>query len=125
MNNVGEQINSVINNLADKLGVTANKLYPVLIKQSYVDGIFSILSCILGLAMVLSVPIVTRLIMKKDKDGEYFAKYWDDGWVGYWIGMGTIGIAGFLIMGCSFQNAITALINPDWYALQLILDKIK
>jgi hypothetical protein len=42
MNNFGEQINVVINNLSSKLGVAADKLFPLLVRQSYIEGFLSI-----------------------------------------------------------------------------------
>ncbi len=48
--NISDQINDVINNIAEKIGMAADKLYPVLIKQAYVDGV--IFALILALSLV-------------------------------------------------------------------------
>lgn len=122
---VGEQINSVINNLAEKLGVAVDKVYPMLIKQAYMDGIVSAIFMIIGIIMCIAPYIGYRIVTKKDKNDNYIAYGWDEGWYGF----GAIFLIVFLIgLGLIFTNisiTVNAFGNPEWYAIQQIINQLK
>jgi hypothetical protein len=124
MNNISDQINSVINNLADKLGVATEKLYPVLIKQAYVDGVTGIVLLILSaLLFILSVKTFIKYIQPAIDAADEVNKS-----VVIFVSS-IISVIVTVVVLCVqlslFGNYITALVNPDWYALQMILDQIK
>jgi len=121
---VSDQINSVINNLAEKLGVAAEKLYPVLIKQAQVNAWMHLFWLIIGVLMIVAVPIFLYKVLKKDADGNYIAEYWEEFWVLPGFIIATALTAGFVLVGVNSGKALTAFINPDWYVIQMILEKI-
>jgi len=125
MNNISEQINNIINNLSEKLGVAAEKLYPVLIKQAYVDGVISLLGILLGLFFCIVPFLVLKIITKKDKNDNYLAEGWGEEWIMWWSGSILFMIVGLIFVCINIITAITAFANPDWYILQMILDKIQ
>jgi len=125
MNNISEQINNIINNLSEKLGVAAEKLYPVLIRQAYVDGVISLLGILGGLFLCIVPFLVLKIVIKKDKNGNYLAEDWDNEWGILWIGNAAPIVAGLVFVCANTATTITAFANPDWYILQMILDKIK
>jgi hypothetical protein len=122
-NNVSEQINSVINNLAEKLGVAADKVYPMLVKQSYISGIADIIWIIVSIVII---SIFGRLLFKSIKNP--ITDKWND-WTGWQIGKTIITICILLIFVIVFSvclnDGINALGNPEWYAIQNIINQIK
>ncbi|NCI19735.1 hypothetical protein EJM73_08865 [Clostridium botulinum] len=139
MNNLGEQINQVLNNLASKFGVTVDKLYPILRKQAQVELVKSIIGFIIGLILVIVVyKIWDKANKRRDRDMEEFEKeksehgfsskevynLWDDEF-GKSIIMIITLIIGVLAMWIEGSNIIQISINPDFYIAQTIMNMIK
>jgi len=115
-----QQINAVINNIADKLGVAAETIssqidailqvgYPVLIKQIYTQalgyGVFFILS------LFLVVFLYKRF--KKDETGS-----------GHFTGLFCLLSLSILVSAGLLLGCVKRIINPDWFAIELIAYKI-
>ena len=117
MNDVSTQINNIINSLAEKLGVAAGKIYPVLIKQAYVEGATNIFWIIIvSMLTILLIKYWIRFMnleIKKDSESIPIK----------WIGIIIIIIISFVFLP-SIKDTITAFMNPDWYVLEMILNKI-
>ena len=126
-NNVGEQVNSVINNLCDKLGIAADKIYPVLIKQAHIDGIMGIIWFVISLAIAITGFIVGVKALKNPEENDSYAALSD--WtvwthVRIWFGF-ALTLIFTIIAANSINTVITALGNPEWYVLQTILNQVK
>lgn len=122
--NIGDQINSVVNNLAEKLGVAVDKVYPTLIKQSYIDGIFGIfITIVMIIALILSIKGLIKNVPNMSKEKETTNQFDIKAIVCAIICF--ISVIGSMICFFSFKDYYTALFNPDWYALNMILDKLK
>lgn len=123
MNNMSEQITQVINTIAEKLGIAVQLVYPMLRKQALIDGIMDTFYVFIGLALIIAVIVNFRWLLKKDKNGDYIAKYWDEEWFGYSIvAVGCLGI-GIMFITFFFKDALVAFINPDWYIINNILSQ--
>lgn len=124
MNNISEQVMSVINQIAEKLGVAAEKLYPILRKQATIDGVSGLALLTLS---IITLYFLIKLLAKatsKEKESRY------DGWekwfaaqIFLYVGLG-INIIYTLISIFTINGIITALLNPDWYIIQNILKQL-
>lgn len=125
--NVSDQINSVINNLTEKLGVAADKLYPVLVKQVYVDGIKNIVGALIGLLLIIAAIFLVKTFKKKWSKSlkEYDKQNYECVTPLAIIGIVIVFIAGITILTICTTQAMCRFINPDWYALQMVLNQIK
>lgn len=130
--NVSDQINSVINNLTDKLGVAADKLYPVLIKQVYISAMYKIAWVIVGILIIVATLWCIKMLKRKwwkiieTKDHERYKPIDDNtGRVCVVGGLILSSVIGISITIIQTVTAIAIYINPDWYALQMILNQIK
>jgi len=128
---VSEQINSVINNLAEKLGVAAEKLYPVLVKQVYVDAVSKAVTSLVGLAVIIAVIFVIKKLKSgwwkklSEMDHNRYETIDDELSRGLTIaGVSMAGIIGILLFLVPISGIVGRIINPDWYAIQMILEKI-
>lgn len=124
MNNVGEQLNLVINTLSSKLGVVADKLFPILIKQSYVEGFLSIFELLFGIAFCLLPYWFYKYVTKKDEDGECISECWEDSWVAYWIFTIIICFIGIIMVIGNFSDIVTAFYNPEYFAIKRLFSDI-
>src|SRR5690625_2832396 len=106
-----EKIAEYIETLAAKLGVAAEHVYGVLVRQAFVDGVRGVIfAIVLAGVSYLMFRITTRVIRSED---EAFAIF---------------PIAAFvitLVMALVFMyNGIGQLINPEYYAIREILDVV-
>lgn len=148
-------VNEVLDQLARGFNVAVDELYPILYKQAIVDGIFSSIWAIIFVALILSFGLMIKHIIKKQKESkvvyeENWEKYkkerrengydyyiptpesknrdwdWDEPrQVVILLVGGTIVIIGMFIIPFEIKNAITALVNTEYYMIENVLEKLK
>ena len=57
-----DQVNKIIDNLADKLGVTVNSIYPTLLKQARIQGTKDIIVCIISILFTIGCFIFSMFV---------------------------------------------------------------
>lgn len=107
-----------IDKLAAKLGVAADHVYGVLVKQAVVNGGTDIGASVVLLLIAIAIPVVCTQIAKRRKgvipDGLAIA-----------FGWGLFISVFLLILACILGvNGIKAVLNPEYYAIKEILDTI-
>ena len=126
---ISTQISQVIDVLAEKLCVAAEYVYPLLVRQSYVDGFIALLQIVLYV-MFLYGLYQGIVYLFFGKNGESKFQEWTDDYIWepqavisliFLIFCGIIFIVSTLSMFHIINVAVTALSNPEWYALQKIL----
>jgi hypothetical protein len=128
--NVADQINSVVDNLANKLNVAVDKVYSALINQSKVDASLFIINMIIGCICLTIGLIVLSKALKRNENGRHYISYlFNNGNAGVSVFMGFC-ICVLLCMGMgllfgSIGNLLTATYNPEFYAINQILKMIK
>lgn len=122
---VYSDIKSAIATVAEGLGVGAEHVYEVLVRQQMIDSIsISILIVLMGVMATL----LLRLPM--NKKNQY---HWSDGDLKGWNVKGTVGvIVGsicllifFIVFIMEGANVITGFLNPEYSAMQEIFKLIK
>jgi hypothetical protein len=120
--NIGERINLVIDNLSNKLGVTVNKIYPTLIKQSYIEGMSGIILFVLSIIIGI---VCFKTILK-------YWKCWNENHVtketiltAVSFLFGIISVMLFIVQLTQLQYNLSRLINPEWHAIEKILMLLK
>lgn len=115
---LGDKLDSYINILAEKLGVAAEYVYPLFVKQQMIEGIST-----LSLIMLCCITSIICLIFGV-KGGN--KKNWGDG--GYVILIFTGGIMGIIsicALGHNFTDCISQIMNPEYAAIQDIIQMVK
>lgn len=106
--------------LAEKLGTTVEYLWPLMIKQQYVQVWHSVIPVILSTITGIASIKTTKYFCQKPNDNE------DDA---VWIGIGGIMVlvsfAVFTIGICWFASDLVDLMNPEYAALVDILELIR
>jgi len=126
-----KDINLLLTELAEKLGTTIEYLWGVLIKQAYV---YAITMTIADVFMIACIIATIKLHVKFSKDlnagnddlprltmydkHEYILS-------GIMSCAGVLSIVFMLALVLSFSSIVTAYINPEYWALNKLLNSIK
>lgn len=119
--NWSEQLMSVINQIAEKLGVATEYVYPMLRKQAMVEGLVNVfwIGIISVLCFILIKGIIKVLkLFEEDMKDENIPPI-----IIYSI-VSAIIIGIGLIFIPSLKETLTAFLNPDWYIINNILGKL-
>lgn len=120
---ISEQINQVVDMVALKLGVAVEAVYPMLIKQAKVFcSTYNVSLWAAGVAIVMLFACCILLVIADEKR-------WNDLTV-------CIAASGMIIFGivfvisvlyCAFElnNYMTALHNPEWWAIEYVTKLVK
>ncbi|MDE1437634.1 hypothetical protein P9C91_18085 [Bacillus licheniformis] len=111
-----------IDKLAAKLGVAAEHVYGVLVKQAFASGVTdSIIGFVFLMIAVIAGVIITRVTIKVY--GERHCN-WDCEWFFVVLAVGLLVILPGGISIYVITEGIKGLINPEYYAIKEILDTI-
>jgi len=122
---MNEQTTRLIEQLAQKLGTTAEYLWSVLVAQAKVEAI-------IGIALVSSTILLTVLLIylhnkfSKESNEEMSIYYDKEEIVIIPMVIGAITVFILIIASlCSIGTIITGLTNPEYWALKEVLNSIK
>lgn len=125
--------NIMLEEIATKLGVTVEKLYPILYKQLIIDVIFNFLSVVL---IVIGIYLYVKFVkfsvervyqeirISKEKD-RHLEKDWFD-YPEYIIPMavgGVLSFVGVIVAVYLLKDAFTGLMNPDYCIIESMLNR--
>lgn len=116
--NAGEQINTVIDHLADKLSVPAGQVWQILLLQAKVEFWQSLIAAVVAILVTFAyvryaLPRIVRAWQKLDNMA-----------IGVGGLLGGVFLALFdILIGVQFYTAIGYFINPQYYALHSILGR--
>ena len=109
-----EQLTNMLNELATKLGTTTEYLWGILIKQAQLAAITNlIISIILFLMAATALKFCVIFFKKIEIDSDYEVPF------GLSLIIGTMLIVVALV---TLHASIVAFINPEYWALQKILN---
>lgn len=120
---VAEQINQIVDMVAEKLGVAVEAVYPMLIKQAEVFcGTYHVSLWVAGIAFVMMlVCCVLFIIADNNRWNEVFEVI---AVVGLFV-FGIVLIISALYCGFEFTDYMTALHNPEWWAIEYVTKLVK
>lgn len=120
-----KELTGLLEQLAEKLGTTTEYLWGVLITQAKVSAIIDLMYIVLVSIIGVIIWKVHKHLMKKDADGD--TKYYDLEELAI-VPMVIVSIIwGVLFVVCFFSlgNIISGFVNPDYWALEQVLDIVK
>ena len=118
------QLESALVQVANKLSTSVDSLHSVLVNQAIMDGIYWL---VFTIAYVLAFVFWTKIVIKKtkNKDVDNRSEWHDEGKVFSICSVVISGIIGIFVVGCNIYNFLTAILNPDYWALQQLLSLLK
>lgn len=123
-----KELTPLLEKLAAKLGTTVEMLWGVLLKQAAISATMDLIFCV---GIVVGFTWCFRFVQRKttpipETDGRYAYSDWDDAGKGVaWIIIAVMAVIGSILIICGVQNAVTAFLNPQYWALEHILGKCK
>ena len=131
IDNLGSKIKPALDTLSSSMGIATEKVCEVLIRQAFVDGVLYSIGAVIGLILIIISLTLFRKATEKGKDGknkydiwnENYS-YWSDTACGFTVVYIAILILGILMFAFNIGDALTALINPEYYAFNKILETI-
>ena len=114
---VADQIMQVVNDIAQKLGVAAEKVYPMLLKQAEVFcSTYSVTLWVTGIAFALLIALIVPAIIAENNGIEilFFISCF-----GIVVCIITFIITGIIAL-CDLSDYLTALHNPDLWAIEYV-----
>jgi hypothetical protein len=116
---------TLIRELADKLGTTSEYLWGVLLKQAPISAATDAAAVIILLAVTF---YVCRLVFKKTttppktEDEPYPEPEWEEAEAFLaWVVAGCSVVGTTIFVTASIQSVVTALLNPEYWALQQLM----
>ena len=117
---MNEQTIQALNALAAKLSTTAEYLWGVLVKQAPIEGA---LDLAVMAAWAIALICLARYVYKNTAGED---PHWTDDVVRTfaWAGVGLAVLLVTIICGSNFTSAVSAIINPEYWALKQLLAAI-
>ena len=112
-----DQVMKVINDIAQKLGVAAEKVCPMLVKQAEVFcSTYRVTLWITGIMFALLIAFFAMLAIAYNKDiaSLYFISVFGI------IVCVIVLICSCCVATCQVNDYFTALQNPDWWAIEYV-----
>ena len=121
-------INAIIDNLADRLGVAVEMLFPMLIRQAYVSGVRAIILCVIYVCVFHAICRYFQYVYittdEDDKTG--WDSAYDNDTETLHVALTVICCVSVIVLLFLFCQSLTvatnALANPEWFAVQQLLD---
>jgi hypothetical protein len=118
-----DKLMKYIDTMSVKLGVAAQHLYEVLTRQSIVEGItylilYPVLFAISLIGLIYSLKFYRKFDNERRFDEEYMA-------IAAACIFGILTAIMFIALIIEVPEAIGQLVNPEYYAIQHLLDAIK
>ena len=103
--------------LANKLGTTAEYLWAVLVKQAPISGAIDLAMMV---AWAVACTFLVRFVHRKTRGGE---PEWEDDMArsAAWLCTGLTCAMAAMVISVELGGAITAIVNPEYWALRQIL----
>jgi len=116
----------LIQKLADKLGTTAEHLYGVLVMQAPISAAIDVITAlIMVLLFVFFIKTINRLTLRPpatDTERYPSAIITDEAAIALmWACVIFFGLFTMIVSFCALQSAVTAILNPEYWAISQIL----
>ena len=122
-NQIPPEVYQRLDALAAKLGTTVQYLWSVVLRQARVEIIQDLCLAIVFFLAIGLLSYVLKKLVKYIKDD---AAGWNDEWSFIAAGLCIFGIVGsFAWLVIMLYSVITPLLNPEYWALQQVLNALK
>jgi len=123
---MNEQTTSLLRELASKLGTTAQNLWAILLHQAPIDATITLIQCIVLIAFpIVLYRVHLKLLVEDDTNYQYDKYENNDAYAPIMIFLAIGAFAGLILVVCSFNEIFNGYFNPQYWALEQILETIK
>jgi len=122
---MNDQTTKLLEQLAQKLGTTAEYLWGVLIKQAFVSAVTDLIYFIIVLIAGFGLFKLHKFLAKSNENGDCIYEDWEEVSIPPMILFAIIWAILFIACFFSIGNIINGFLNPEYWALSEILDTLK
>lgn len=116
----------IIQQLADKFGTTVEHLWAVMVRQARVEAVLDIFWILALIATLVLTAWFVRYAWRKTKEEDYSNRWDEEAVVVISVVCGIISaLITVPIIALLSYGLVSKLFNPEYWALQQILDAIK
>lgn len=122
-----QKVTEYIDAMAVKLGVAAEHVYEILVRQQYVEGITVLIGCLLFVVVSLFIARKTTeltSVKREERKGKYVSEISEDLALVAYVLSWTVFFIALLVSVFAVPDCIAQFINPEYYAIKEILDTI-
>jgi hypothetical protein len=113
-------ISTAIATLAEKLGVATEHVYNVLVRQQFYEGIFALIAVLLSIIATLFLFKLFKIGLKlRDEKNEI------TGIGASYCVLSVISVSIAVSICFQYASGIVKIVNPEYYAIQQILQMVK
>ncbi len=120
-----KELTGLLEQLAEKLGTTTEYLWGVLITQAKVSAIIDLIYIVLVSIIGVIIYKVHKHLMKENENGDTRYYILEDSAVIPMFIVSIVWSVLFIVCFFSLGNIISGLINPEYWALEQVLDIVK
>lgn len=123
-----KELTPLLEKLAAKLGTTVEMLWDVMLKQAMIRGVTDLIICTV---LIVGNVWLFRLVQRKTTcppvtaERQYPRCEWDDVEIPAWTILVVVTLIVILCVIASVPDIITAFANPQYWALEHILNAVK
>lgn len=112
-------IKQYIEEMANSLGVAAEHVYELLVRQQVISGVITIAAFVLAWAIFGAICTATTRKSETDKYGEV------NGYAVISLLSGVVLVISLIFGFIEIAGAVKQLVNPEYYAIREIMDVFK
>lgn len=112
---VGDNVTTLIERLAEQIGVTADKVFPWYVQQAYLQGITTMAA--IALAVLIFVPLFIVACRRADFDK-------GNAWAPVSVATGIALCMSLIATFVAGPQQIRKMVNPQFYAVTMLAEDI-
>ncbi len=140
-NEVINKVDQYIQQMAESLGVAAEHVYGILVKQQIVFGVMSVGGALLSLTLlILFLMFISKAFKEADieetnyrfssskRANNFYGSVvisMREGYPTYWFPLGMLAILTLILLILAIISGIPHILNPEYYAIKEIMDVFK
>jgi hypothetical protein len=124
-NDMNENTEKLVRELAEKLGTTAEHLWGVLMKQAPITAATDSVIAVIMLGVLWALYRLVRsktAAPPKSEDDRYPSAEWrEEGAFLSWLILAIYGATTVVVVCCTISTVVTATMNPEYWVLKQLL----
>lgn len=119
---MNEETVKLIDKLASKLGTTSEYLWIVLLKQAPIDAVYHIIVIIVNLLAIYAIYRIHKYLLNENNKFNY--EDYEAAWA-LTILLSVVAVFMFLVNMVNVHHIINGFFNPEFWAMNYIIEHLK
>ena len=121
-----EEITQMLRELATQLGTTTEFLWGVLIRQAFISGTYNAILVVVCIVTITSVKLKETFLTEIKQSLPYAQREKLEAWqIFSIITLSIASVISLVVLAATSGNMMTALFNPEYWALNKVMGMLK